>query len=1024
MRKALKVVAGLLVLIVIALLAAPFFLDVNKYHDRIQAELQKKLGRQVSLGTMHLSLIPFAFKVENAVIAEDPSFSKGKNFAEAKELYVTAALMPLLHGDMQIKSLELRQPKIELMRNAEGVWNFSSLMGTAPPEKGQPQQPQRQPASKPSAATPEPQKQRAISLEDLKITDGQVALTDVQKSQKREVYDHIDLRLVGYAPDKPFDFELAAHLPGSGAQLIKLAGKAGPVNQDDSLKTPFKGNVDLDHVSLGALQNFMQSATLKDSDGVATGKADLSNENGKVSGSGSLKLEQARFNGHDLGYPIAADFDLSADMNSKLLNISKGNLKLGATPLAISGVVNAQPTPAQVDVRLKASNVSIEEAARLAASFGVAFNPSTKIAGQLSADVRAQGSSKSPALNGSLSGRDLTISGAQLKSPVKVNAIELALSPDAIRSNNFTASTGRTNVALQFALSQYTSPNPNVDATVRTLNADLGELLTIAKAYGVSAAEGLNGSGAAALDLHATGPIKGAGAMNLSGSGKLQNATINSDTLTKPLQVRNADLRFTQNSAVFDNLNASIGSTNASGNLTARNFTEPQVQFALNADKVNVVELKSIFKSEPQKAAGWSLVPSAHAAAPAAPSLISKTSGTGTVAIGTVINDKLVLNNVRSDVTIDRGVIKLAPVTAEAYGGTTTGTIVVDARNTPMRYTVDTKLNNVDANKLLTSVSSMKNLYGIMATNAKLNFTSDNDSADIARSLNGTAALGLNDGKIMGMDIPYELAAAGQFLAPGQVRRGFTNITKVTGNMNIQNGVAQTNDFKAFIDDGTIAATGAANLADQTLNMHVMAVLSKEFSQRVGGSNIGGYLQTALSNRNGELVIPVIVTGTFQNPRFVPDLQKIAQMKLDNLVPTLSNPGQLGSVLGSIIGGKQGQQGTNGQNGQKQDAVGQILGALGGKQPQQQQQQQQQPQPQQGQPQQGQTQQQPQQQSGTTPQQQQNKQPTWNDVLQGALGQKKQQQPASTPTQDQQQQQQQQQQKPKDYSEQPPEQPK
>jgi len=299
-----------------------------------------------------------------------------------------------------------------------------------------------------------------------------------------------------------------------------------------------------------------------------------------------------------------------------------------------------------------------------------------------------------------------------------------------------------------------------------------------------------------------------------------------------------------------------------------------------------------------------------------------------------------------------------------------------------------------------------------MATNANLNFASDNDSADIARSLNGTAALGLNNGKIMGMDIPYELAAAGKFLAPGQTKRDFTNITKVTGNMNIQNGVAQTNDFKAFIDDGTIAAQGAANLADQTLNMHVMAVLSKEFSQRVGGTNVGGYLQTALANKNGELVIPVIVTGTFQNPHFVPDLQKIAQMKLDNLVPTLSNPGALGSILGGVMGNK--QQGTNGQPGQKQDTVRQILGALGGKQPQQQQQQQQ-GQQQQGQQQQGQAQ--PQQQSGTAPQQQQNKQQSLGDILQGALGQKKQQQPASTPPQNQPQQQQQQQ-KPKDYSEQ------
>src|SRR3954463_4393216 len=106
MPKALKIFAGLLLLLVIILLVAPFFLDVNRYHDRIQAELQKKLGRQVSLGTMHLSLIPFAFKVDNAVIAEDPQFAKGNSFAQAQQLYVTAELMPLLHGDVQVKSLE------------------------------------------------------------------------------------------------------------------------------------------------------------------------------------------------------------------------------------------------------------------------------------------------------------------------------------------------------------------------------------------------------------------------------------------------------------------------------------------------------------------------------------------------------------------------------------------------------------------------------------------------------------------------------------------------------------------------------------------------------------------------------------------------------------------------------------------------------------------------------------------------------------------------------------------------------
>jgi len=90
---------------------------------------------------------------------------------------------------------------------------------------------------------------------------------------------------------------------------------------------------------------------------------------------------------------------------------------------------------------------------------------------------------------------------------------------------------------------------------------------------------------------------------------------------------------------------------------------------------------------------------------------------------------------------------------------------------------------------------------------------------------------------------------------------------------------------------------------DQSLNLRVTAVLSKSFSADVGGTGIGGFMTTALANRNGELVVPLRVTGTFEKPRFAPDLEKIARMKLENLVPSLSSPGGLADILGAL-GGK------------------------------------------------------------------------------------------------------------------------
>ena len=1021
MRKAAVVILVILVIVVIAALALPAFLDVNRYHDRIQAELQKKLDRPVTLGQMHLSLLPLAFRVENAVVGDDPSFRSQRPFAQAEELYVTAKLMPLLHGDVQVDSLELRKPQIELIRNPQGVWNFTSLGKNAAPAA--PSQPAPQEKKEPPPAAPPSQPQgQAFSLGELRIVDGQVALTDMQKRQPRAVYDHIDLAVSGYAPGKPFDIDVAAHLPGQGAQKINLTGTAGPIPSGDLATMPFDGKLKLDQVSLSGVQKFLNSPALAGTDAIASGNAKVRSQQGEVASSGSLKLDQARVHGNDIGYPISLDYDLSDDLNADLIHIVKGNLKLGSTPLAISGTVNTKPTPSQLDLKVNASNVSIEEAARLAAAFGVAFDPGMKIAGKLNADIHAQGPASQPALNGTLSGQGLSIAGKDLPSPVQVPAIELALSPQTIRSNDFTASTGSTSLSAQFALSNYTGDSPAVDLALRTANAQLGELINIAKAYGISAVEGMSGKGVLNLDVHATGPIKNTAAMNFSGNGSIQGASLITPQVTKPLQVQNASLRFTQNSVVLENFKGSLGSTNATGTLTLRNFSAPQVQFSLSADKVIVAELQQMFPNvqpAPQKTAFFSLVPKAYAAGPE-PSLLSKTTGTGTLAVGTVQYDQLLLNNVRSNVTLDHGVIRLDPVNAQVYGGTESGSVMVDTRPAQPVYTVSMKMDGVDANKLLSSVSSLKQtLYGLLAANGSgLSFSGSN-ADQMARSLNGRLDLNLVKGKLAGIDILHEVAQVAKFIGSAgqqmQTDRGFTDLVQLTGNFDVRNGLAQTNNLKADIDGGTLAAIGAVNLADQSLNMHVTAVLSKALSDTVGGTQVGGFMNTALANNKGELVIPIIVSGTFQHPSFAPDLQQIAQMKLRNIIPTTANPGAAaGGILGTILGQKgQQQTGQQGQQQGQQGGLGGILGSVLGGQQQQQTQQPQQRQQQTG-PAQPQQQQQPQQKKGG-----------WQDILGSVLGGQQQQQTQQPQGQQnqQQQQQQQQQQRPRSYNDEPPKQP-
>ena len=330
------------------------------------------------------------------------------------------------------------------------------------------------------------------------------------------MYDHIDLTLKDYAPGQPFSIDLAAHVPGKGAETFELSGKGGPINQAQMLSTPFDGTLKLNEVSLAGAQKFLNTAALEGTDAMFSGSTDLTNAGGKMSAKGSLKINDAVIHNVQVGYPITADFNVTDDLNNDVIQIGKGDVKLGSTPLALTGTLNTHGTTTLADVNVSASNASIEDAARLAAAFGVAFSPNAKITGKLTANVHAQGPTDRLALNGTVNGHNLEVTGKDIPQAVKVPAIDLAMTPQDIRSNPFTVTCGGTTLTGQMSIAQYTTPSPTVDATFKTVNAKLDELLNIAKAYGVSAAEGMSGSGAVTIDVHAVGPIKNTDAMTFT----------------------------------------------------------------------------------------------------------------------------------------------------------------------------------------------------------------------------------------------------------------------------------------------------------------------------------------------------------------------------------------------------------------------------------------------------------------------------------------------------------------------------
>jgi AsmA protein len=722
-RKLIVGVGIFLAVVLVALLIFAATFNVNKYHDKIQSELEQHLGRTTTLGDMHLSVFPPRFRVENPSIADDPHFSTGTPFVKAQELDVFVKLLPLLHKQVEIDTLTLQRPSVNLIKNAAGVWNFASL--GHPSENAQPAPTSPTPAQTPPrennpSSPQQPSSQQQFSLGELTISNGQVSILDQQKSKVPSVYDHIDVTLKDFSPDTPFTVDASVRMAGAGSQEARLEGKGGPIVNGQPAATPFHGTLSLKQVSIGDLSKFLNSPALNGTDGTITGDTKIDNQSGKLTAQGETHVQNAKIQGTELGFPVIAQYDLTDDMTSDLLTIRNFVVKLGSTPLEINGTVNAKNTPAVLDLKVKANNVSIAEAAKLAATSGMALSPGTNASGNVNADVRATGPADKPALNGTITASNIQLSGKDIPQPVQIPSLNLNLTPTQIQSAPFNVVSGGTTLNSQFTLRNYASPTPQVDATVRAPNAQFPAVLAMAKAYGVTSLDKVSGEGTIKMDMHASGPVK-----------------------------------------------------------------------------------------------------------------------------------------------------SLA-------------------------------------------------------------------SSEIMRALNGTVDLNLKNVKYSGANISKELSSIAGFLNPSAATSssdGVTNISTLTGNIVVKNGIAQTNNLQAQLDIGNVGAVGTANLVDQTLNLRVTAVLSQSASQKAGGNSVTGFMQTALANQKGELVVPAVVTGTFSNPKFAPDVQQIAQMKLKGLVPSLDNPGSLTGTLQNLLGGAKAPTSNAApqQQNQQQNPVQQLFGLFGKK---------------------------------------------------------------------------------------------
>ena len=124
----LKIAAGLVAVIIIAISVIVATVDPNDYRDEITEVVKKETGRDLKIEAMSLSFFPhLGLNLENTSLSNAMGFSD-QVFLRVDKVQVGAAILPLLSQQLEIDTLTLHGLNLNLEKSAEGTNNWDDLI--------------------------------------------------------------------------------------------------------------------------------------------------------------------------------------------------------------------------------------------------------------------------------------------------------------------------------------------------------------------------------------------------------------------------------------------------------------------------------------------------------------------------------------------------------------------------------------------------------------------------------------------------------------------------------------------------------------------------------------------------------------------------------------------------------------------------------------------------------------------------------------------------------------------------------
>ncbi|MGA2252912.1 AsmA family protein [Terracidiphilus sp.] len=394
-KRWLMITAGAVVAVLLAVVALPFLIDVNRFRPKLEAEASEALGRTVKVGNLRLSILGGKVIAENIAIADDPAFSQF-DFLQAKSVEIGVELKPLIFSrQLNITEIVIEQPQISILKASDGSYNFSSLGGASQPDK----------------AVQLPKGSR-LEVARLRIDHGKLTVAVVGSPRGAQVYDDFNVAVTDFSATSQFHFLLTCKLPGGGD--AKLSGKTGPIRASKVAATPLDASATVHNLDLsgyGLIDPASGISGQMSLDGNLSSDGNTAIVSGAVTGTSMTFAPRGRPSTEAITIQTRAELNLA----TQLVNITQSDIAIGNAKFKMTGTIENKPEGRVANLKLTGKSVPLDAIQAVLPSAAVRLPLGSHLqGGTLSVDFAITGPLASPTAAGHVLVMDTKLVGYNL----------------------------------------------------------------------------------------------------------------------------------------------------------------------------------------------------------------------------------------------------------------------------------------------------------------------------------------------------------------------------------------------------------------------------------------------------------------------------------------------------------------------------------------------------------------------------------------------------------------------------------